>query len=357
MKKTTAVILSLLAVFMMIVPAAAVYNGTTSFEYRYPDAFGNAKKEYPAFSAALTEALSGTPVPGNIISEAYSEEAGLTTTDNMVPQGLCVTDDYILTTAYDNTKEYNSLIYVMSSDGSALLAVIAMPDKNHSGGIATDGKNIYIAKDKQGVAYFPCDIIETAAAAKGVYILESYTDISETIDTASLITYHDGKMWVGKFNEKEDSYLYDYTINEDGSLTRGSITYTLPKKLQGVSFFEARGKTWMLAACSYGRTNTSTVYIYEINNNEPTKTFEYVFPPMAEEVDVHDGTVYIIFESSATEYSTKESRCPTPVDRISALDTDKLTDKGATNKTADFFARIRMFFLKIFDFIASLFRK
>lgn len=357
MKKLTAILLTVITVFMLFTASAFAYNGSTSFEFRYPDAFEKAKKEYSSFTAALIDDLSATPIPGNITSDAYSSLTGKTTTENMVPQGICVTDEYILVTAYDSEKEFNSVIYVISKDDNTLLSTIIMPDKNHSGGIETDGKNIYVAKDKNGVAVFSCGIIEEAVNENGVYVLEKYENTTLTEDTASFITFYDGKMWVGKFNEKEDSYLYDYTINADGTLTRGTVTYTLPQKLQGASFFEKDGKTWLICSNSYGRTKTSSLYVYEINGSEAKQTLSYVFPPMAEETDIYNGVVYMIFESSATEYSTKESRCPTPVDRITALDAEKITNSKTQNKFADFWAKIRSFFMTIFDFFTSLFRR
>lgn len=356
MKKYIAVFLSMLTVFMLFAVTAGAYSVGTSFDYRYPEAFERAMKHYHAFALSADPALSDIPVPGNILSEVCSggETAA---TENMVAQGLWVTDGYILVTAYDSEKEYNSLVYVISNGKThELMAVISLPDKNHSGGIACDGRNVYIARSDEGVSYFSRKILEKAIARKGLYKLEAYDGTVRTEKDASFVTYYENTLWVGEFNEKSESYLCDYSVSSDGSLIRGERTLVMPKKLQGAAFFEKDGKTCLFASCSYGRTNTSDVYIYEVGEEKTEMLYRYAFPPMTEEAAFYDGRVYLIFESSATHYSTKDSRCPTPVDRIAALDTDVLTDEKTENKVLDFFSRVRDICLKIGDFIASLFR-
>lgn len=357
MKKYISILLSLLTVLVLFIPAAHAYTGSTSAEYRYPGAFGRAEKYYHAFGCSLDKTRSDVPVPGNIRSEAYSDTAGFAQTENMVAQGLWITDEYILVTAYDSEKEYNSMLYVLSNaDTHELLAVIVLPDKNHSGGVASDGQNVYIARSDSGLSYFSADRLREAVGEDGAYILESYDGTVKTEKTASFVTYYDNTLWVGEFNEKAESCLCDYTVGADGSLIRGDRTFVLPKKLQGAAFFEKDGRTYLFASCSYGRTNTSDVYIYEVGEEANEMLYRYAFPPMSEEAAYHDGRVYLIFESSATHYSTKESRCPTPVDRIVALDTVALTDEKTENKVLDLFSRLRDIILKIGDFIASLFR-
>ena len=358
MKKITAVLTAFLTVLMLFSVTASAYSGGTSFSYRYPESFEKAKKHYSAFSKSFDAELSDVPVPGNTVSEAYSKETGFSETVNAVAQGLAVTDSYILVTAYDSAKEYDSLLYVISNgEKRELLAVIALPDKNHSGGVATDGKNVYIAESDKGISYFSADIIEKAVSQNGVYVLEEYDGTVETEKSASFVTYYEGTLWLGEFNEKSESYLCDYVIEDDGGLSRGEHTLVMPEKLQGAAFFEKDGKTCIFASCSYGRTNTSDVYIYGFDNGRNEKLYRYAFPPMTEEAAYSDGRIYLIFESSATHYSTEKSRCPTPVDRIVSLDPGVLTDEKTENELRDLFARIRDIFLKICDFFASFFRK
>lgn len=357
MKKRMALWMALLTFLMIFSGTAGAFNGNTSFEFRYPEAFTGAVRRYPAFSEALDEKRSVVPVPGNKVSDAYSREGGAAKTENMVAQGLCVTDDHIFVTAYDSEKEYDSLLYVLSNEeNSKILAVIVLPDKNHCGGVAVDGRNVYIAGSDSGIFYFSFGLVEKAIASGEVFILDRYDGTVKTEKTASFVTVYGSTLWLGEFNEKSDSFLCDYKISDNGSLQRGDTTLVMPKKLQGAAFFEKNGSTYLFASCSYGRTNTSNIYLYEIRDGKNEMLYRYAFPPMAEEAAFHDGTVYLIFESSATHYSTKESRCPTPVDRIAALNADVLTDENTENKALDFFVRVRDVVLKIIDRIASVFR-
>lgn len=358
MKKSAVVLSVVLTVLMLFSAGAGAYGGCTSFTFRYPKGYESAMRHYHAFSEASVPALSDVPVPGNVLSEAYSDETGISQTENMVAQGLWVTEEYILVTAYDSEKEYDSLLYVVSNAvPRELLAVIVLPDKSHSGGVASDGKNVYIARSDAGISYFSFVALEKAVDQSGVYLLGGYDGTVATERAASFITYYDNTIWLGEFNENSESYLCDYEITADGGLRRGERTLAMPEKLQGAAFFEKNGKTYLFASCSYGRTNTSDVYVFEVRENGNEMLYGYAFPPMTEEAAYYDGTVYLIFESAATHYSTESSRCPTPVDRIAALDADVLIDEKTENRVLDLFSRARDILLKIADFLASPFRK
>lgn len=102
----------------------------TSTEYRYNDKFVKTVDRYGQFDYLLQEE-DGIAVPGltyTNLGDFYSS--------SMVPQGLCMANDYILVTAYDSKKEANSVIYVIANTmmrRGEYLTTIVLPDKNHVG--------------------------------------------------------------------------------------------------------------------------------------------------------------------------------------------------------------------------------
>ena len=98
-------------------------------------------------------------MPGLESTDILGESCGY-----MVPQGICIAGDYMLVTAYDSGDFYKnpkqgahkinpSVLYVLSNQtpGSReLLTTIVLPDRNHVGGVAFDGKNIWNRKGTVG---------------------------------------------------------------------------------------------------------------------------------------------------------------------------------------------------------------
>ena len=81
---------------------------------------------------------------------------GLSTTNvlgknckTMIPQGICRMDNYVLVTAYDYKEAYNSVIYVINTSG-IVQATLVYDKKCHMGGIAYDGKDVWIAEGGKG---------------------------------------------------------------------------------------------------------------------------------------------------------------------------------------------------------------
>ncbi len=286
--------------------------------------------------------------------------------NSMVPQGICVTDKYFFTTAYDSDSVCSSVIYAISNNAEhALRCVIVLPMKIHAGGITCDGENVWICGDDEitdnsrfGVVYSVSVrmINDLADSAEAFTLLdENMLTKYKISNSASFCTYYKDRLWVGTFanaSESESTYgcIMSYNTafvdcsNGEKSLKFESFVL-LPNRSQGVCFFEKNNETYMLLSRSFARNRQmSGSFISEIRLYKPTfhsKTSAkmtkkgnavsvFATPPMIEEVcfDVANEKLYAIFESGASKYSingkTQLQKCRYIFDKIAAIDINRL---------------------------------
>ncbi len=119
--------------------------------------------------------------------------------DTMIPQGICRLDNYILVTAYDYEEECNSVIYVINTSGE-VQATLVYNKKCHMGGIAYDGKYVWIAeggkgKYKNGVGAINKSVIleavkiSKAKSAKSIKLKNIKWTQAKELESTSYCTY------------------------------------------------------------------------------------------------------------------------------------------------------------------------
>ena len=304
----------------------------TSENYRYKERFPIVLDAYGQFEGLYCEEYS-TPVPG-LENTSFLSDA----TDQMVPQGICIAENYMLITAYDKAGEENSVVYVLSNRDPAdreLLTTLVLPDQNHVGGITCDGERVWIAKSSdESLSMITCDRIRDAVSSGmetvflGKYDANFYCGV-----TASFVSYQDRRLWVGtsqSFLTKQGELTVFRMLEEDDELRLvRQFAMEIPKHAQGISFLEENGRTYLLLSASYGRFRDSSLYVYEAFVSDARVILRgklrYTFPPMVEELVSDDDCTYCLFESAATCYSTVSGmKCKYPVDRVCALDNRRL---------------------------------
>ncbi len=311
---------------------------TTSTSYRYQQEFVHTLWNYESLRQLYFHDYS-TAIPG-LENTCFSASSS----DQMVPQGICVAGDYMLISAYDKSGTEKSVLYVLSNEDPAnreLLTTIVLPDKNHVGGIAFDGSSLWVAKSSsRRLSEIFYEQVEAAVLSnQSVYELEEYDGGFNCGVTASFVSYQDGRLWVGTSHSivSRQGTLTVFRRAEDGNNAAANrrtgakdtawirqFTMTIPDHAQGIAFFSEDGKDYLLLSTSHGRNKSSYYYLYEETISDekavlsPAAKIE--MPPMAEEM-VSDGAyTYCLFESAATCYSMGEGlRCEYPVDRICAL--------------------------------------
>ncbi|MEE1030706.1 MAG: hypothetical protein U0L12_01045 [Ruminococcus sp.] len=300
-----------------------------------------------AFKGKATELDYGTYIiPGLSATETqiYNQKNSSDICSSMTPQGLAVTEDYILVSAYCFTGTHNSVIYVIDKKSHDFVKEIVLRNKAHVGGLAYDPihQNIWIAGSSNGL---PQVNAITLNQLENYNFQDGYTPITYSqsydlyaINRSSFLTYYDCSLYVGYFAEDTSSVLEEYAITEDGTLateipeeplgTSDSLApVALPcdvkvitEQAQGVAFY----KNKILFSQSYGPFPSSLQVHYNTIQKllEKDSMIEKVyFPEKMEQIYVDGDDLYVLFESAAHGYHAS-SLCK--IDRILKLDLTKL---------------------------------
>ena len=280
----------------------------------------------------------------------------------MTPQGICVAGDYILITAYCNIDSYkkaleknsdemaneimkaseetherhNSVLYVLSKKTKEHLSTLVFDDRSHVGGIAFDGKYVWVAKGGN------CKIEAFSYETLDEYIqLRSYSypmcePAGEVVcdNVTSFVTYYDNCIWTGTFSAG-DGVLIGYSIEEEDGVQVADMhkVIWIPAYANGADFIEVDGKTYLAVATSYGRNNNSKVYVYDAEQDlDPQEdVIQYslhkvhTLPPMAEEICTYGDDLYFLFESASTAYSlVEDAKCNNIMNTVCITDVKKL---------------------------------
>lgn len=307
-----------------------------------------------SFEAYEQERNFGTIIiPGMISTKTLKENQNIKNYEmslctSMTPQGLCITDQYILISAYCHTGIHNSVIYVLDKKTHKFIKEVILDGRPHAGGLAYDKENqiLWVSTGKKG---------EASATAISMEILEKY-DVDtcvkpieykyeydlHAIERDSFMACEDGYLYIGFFNVKGYGVVQKYRMNQEGGLittldteygTQKSIALPevikkIPNKAQGIAFYKDR----VIITLSYG-LQKSKMIVYDSSKswhhvNEDHVINQIIMPQMLEQVYIDGDNVYVLFESAAEAYRAQ----PIPkVDRILKLDLKKVVKEK--NKT------------------------
>ena len=289
--------------------------------------------------------LKGTnsyyPIPGLSITNVLGDICR-----TMTPQGICSFEQYVLITAYDSTREFNSVIYVL--ENHKVITTLIYDKKTHMGGICYDGHRIWIAEGGGSahgneISYIKKDdFIATINAAielnaKSI-ALNNITPLqAKELKYTSFCSFYDNILWIGSFSVDDTSQIYGYSmVNENNHLALKPIRYIeAPAKSQGISFFKNNDSICLCVSTSYGRRHNSVFKCYNLpdyNNpmgihngiKENIKGSNYktlILPPMSEQINITNDSIYCIFESGASKYVKTASR---PIGSYCIFDANKI---------------------------------
>ena len=248
----------------------------------------------------------------------------------MTPQGLAVTEDYLLVTAYCHTNTHNSVIYVIDKKTHEFVKEIVLRNKSHVGGIAYDTihNNIWISCMSRGIPQVNAITLEQL---KSYCFQNSHQPISYSqsydlyaITRNSFLTYHNNALYIGYYTSNSASVLEEYDITEDGTLQTSTVDddtivtgqlgvdsltpLALPsgmrvitERAQGVAFYKNR----ILTSHSYGVLPGSLKVFpnsLQMLLEEDTMLQKIRFPSKLEQIYVDGDDLYVLFESAAYGY-------------------------------------------------------
>ena len=272
-----------------------------------------------------------------IIPGLITTNVGGFSSTRMCPQGITFAGDYLLMTAYDQASEENSVIYVMDKASRSLLTTLVLPVKAHAGGIAFDGTDVWVAVGKK-VSSIPYTDVQAAVDAGGAYAYVNFRTTNELGITASYMTYHDNKLWVGSYNELKTTKMYGYNLYKEGDTITlvKEDTITMPTRVQGIAFTE---DGYLILSRSCQLYQGLRGYMRQIDVYQPRYAEKkngviplgvivnsVEMPSMNEEIALDGGYLYVNFESGAF------AKASYPVDRICAFDLNAILTNPAEVK-------------------------
>ncbi len=319
-------------------------SGVPYTEFYYNKKENNLNKRYRDYYEILSTENNLTT-----FKETFLNDDG--SVDIAVPQGICHIDKYTIITAYNGNKKYKlqniilgdgseeeeKLEDSLSSDDSAMLIVLnnenneerrlKLPDANHVGGIATDGKKLYIAKSDD----YEVSVIDYENFKKCIEENKNeidYDGVFKCENLASYITYDDNKLWIGTW---KNSNVLDYVTKLCGYEINGDKLekvneYTIPQNSNGACFINRYNQKLLMLSISNGRYMDSILVAYRINQDKNIleKLGQIVAPSLSETMDVVGDEMNLLFESGSLLYKKTTKH---PIEGYTKLNIDKMFEK------------------------------
>lgn len=316
----------------VLLQACTVYAASpqSSFEYKkyesnqeYLDTLRKKMKGvYDTFGDKVDEERT-IPIPG-VLSTTTRVGSDINTAGSYVPQGLCRAGKYMLVTAYDVKKKLNSVIYAVDTDENRLVSTLTLPNKYHVGGIAFDGRNIWMTGDTsdkyKGSPFVQYMTFETFQGLIERPLREvKASDISDPVyikNRPSFLECDKGVLWVGTYigsKGTSEGYMNGYPIIENADGVRlNTIMYRVISGIDSSAQGADIDGKYLYVSSSYkgmlqgiqtsfvtkynlaaADTGSDSIYV----KNREVKRIEV--PKMNEEILVEGGNIHINFESAA----------------------------------------------------------
>jgi hypothetical protein len=213
-----------------------------------------------------------------------------------VPQGLGYdpATDQLLTTYYsspdgDPDRDAGILLSIQDrgTGNEVLTALLAGPD--HGGGVAIDGDHVWVTSSDGYVYLYSMADIKAADGAT----VQPQTRFP--VPASAYLTVHDGRLYVGSFDEDDPGSVYSVPLGADGEPSGPPVfEATAPPRSQGLAVTD----DGLVFSTSWGRENPSEL----ISISSSGEVRHLTAPNMSEGIVIVNGQLYTVYESGATPY-------------------------------------------------------
>lgn len=296
------------------------YHNVEMYSYQTNQLISRNQKELKECEYAFVDDVDIPGMPStrveDYLNNAISSEA-------QCMQGLCFTPEYILMTAYAESKNLPGALMIFDRETGAFLVTLEMKKESHLGGIAFDGKNVWVCHSNSNtlerISYEYIQILTENTVGKCVDA-SGITEEYSLENKPSCITCYGGRLWVATYSKFFNSQMLSYTFDENSDKLIALGVYNIPCRVQGVAFDED-GSVYL--STSLGRNNSSYLKGYSSlltmtkKPSEPTVKIE--MPPCSEEIAIENGSLYVLFESASRKYfegTDGNGRSTAPIDKL-----------------------------------------
>lgn len=273
-----------------------------------------------AFSFFEEIDVAGMPDTQSIILEENLD-------DEQYPQGICMTEEFVFVTSYSDNKDVLGECMVFDRMTGELLVTLGMDKNSHLGGIAFDGKNIWVCNSsKMAIERLSYSFIRHAVSNnKGSFVnVTNMVEIYTVSNIPSSIAFYNGSLYVATHTKWSNSKMISYVYDEFRNVLGKEFVYKIPSKVQGIAFDEYGG---IFLSTSYGRKNSSYIKkyasIYVMTRDVEDYLFTIEMPPCSEGIALFETKLYILFESAGKKYlegTDGNGKSTAPLDKILIID-------------------------------------
>lgn len=262
-------------------------------------------------------------------------------------QGYDPTRDEILTTYYDQDDDAEGkpdlpgiLLSIQDRTSGSELTNVLLVGKDgtggplHGGGVATDGDYVYVTGGDT-VWVYSRDDIDAAGDGQPVKPLYEYQDVL----ASSFTTIHDGKLYVGSYENGEEGSLYSYQLGPNGTLLGSngqprpeqsmSLPYLpgldgghyegpTPHNSQGVEIY----KDGFLFTQSHGDDDPSDLLYQPFGSDTSVKIGE--LSALSQGLNVIGDKLYITSEASSYQFDVPDAPESIDVFDLDDFDLDEI---------------------------------
>lgn len=281
----------------------------------------------------------------------------------MTPQGIALTEKYILISAYSHDHAHHSVIYMLDRQTHQFIKTVVLPGHPHLGGITydPDHKRVWVTTGELVAGLSSIDLKEMEAyQMENQRVISYHQQISlKEVSHASALTYTSGVLVVGYFTLNEYGRMATYRLNDQGELSiasqekvssfdqgkqkkagltpvpssqfaRSLGSWKTLDMIQGVTFY----KDYLLMSQSWGPDRPGKIYFFDLDKVDHffsirDAAFEIDTPPYIEQISVDNNQLFAVFEGGAWPY---RSRNPVLVDHVIQLSIDDLLSDKAQSK-------------------------
>lgn len=280
----------------------------------------------------LRLALSQAPAPNTYVIPGLQQTKTIVTGTNdtigtsysMDPQGLAITPDYLIISAYSHDKKYNSVLYFLDKQTGGYIKQIVLPNNSHVGGLGFDTvRNRLWITTETASGHASLSAYDRNTLTKANFSTShkptpfDYVVDLPAIKRASFMTYYNNNLYVGYFDVRSHGSFLTFPLNKKGlpeiktsskTTLRGQDiypeSYQTEKKLQGVTFYKDK----IIFSQSFG-PHASHLILFE-NDGQPTwrdfdadDTLQKIkVPPYLEQIVADKDNLYLIFESASARF-------------------------------------------------------
>ncbi len=300
------------------------YGNVTNYEYTSKTNENQKKYRLKDLAYSFWQELL---IPGMPDTRQTDYENGYIFDTNQCLQGLCFTDEYVLITS--DSVEYGCFgeLIIFDRNTGEYLVTLAMDEQSHLGGVAWDGKNIWICNSSNNtIERLSYRFVKKIASKKygRVMNVTNLMEVYEVVNLPSGITYAEDCLWIVSHDIWGNTHMVSYAFDEAENELQALSSYNIPSKVQGIAFDDS-GRVYL--SMSYGRRRSSYIRKYEsidtMSRNVENYTMLIEMPPCSEEIVYSNGYLYVLFESAGEKYlngtdGLGKSICP--IDKILIID-------------------------------------